>query len=381
MNTNENATFNQSFEEQQNPPTVETTSTTTTYYYAVLDDNDIVTEVISSPFPAPEGYTQYIEIDSLDETLVGKYYNRDTGEFETVPDVTCDTVNVTYNGTSKRLNTKLDEMDAFAESIAQDVANMADSMHTHENQTVLDGITAAKVSQWDAAASGSGGSTGSEMSAADILTKLKTVDGANSGLDADTLDGMQASEFATASQLEGKANATHSHAMSDVTGLSSALAGKAEADHTHTGYAASNHTHDGYATADHTHSGYAASSHNHSMSDITGLSNALAGKSDTDHTHSGYAASNHNHAGTYAPYSHSHSGYASSDHTHSGYASSGHTHSEYFSKNGGAINFACKQPAGNFRQRFHDDSEHEQQTDDDRRKPGIQQDKYYCFFR
>ena len=58
-------------------------------------------------------------------------------------------------------------------------------------------------------------------------------DGTSSGLDADTLDGLEASAFAAA-------------------------------EHTHDGYAASTHTHDGYAAADHSHSGYASSSHTHS---------------------------------------------------------------------------------------------------------------------
>jgi hypothetical protein len=42
------------------------------------------------------------------------------------------------------------------------------------------------------------GSAGSPDSAADVLAKLKTVDGAGSGLDADTFDGQQASDFVTA---------------------------------------------------------------------------------------------------------------------------------------------------------------------------------------
>lgn len=44
--------------------------------------------------------------------------------------------------------------------------------------------------------------------------------------------------------------------------------------------ATSTHTHSGYATSDHTHSGYAASSHAHAASEITGLSDALALKAD-----------------------------------------------------------------------------------------------------
>ena len=58
----------------------------------------------------------------------------------------------------------------------------------------------------------------SAYTASDILTKIKTVDGASSGLDADLLDGQHANAFAAAS---------HSHAISDVTGLQTALDGKA----------------------------------------------------------------------------------------------------------------------------------------------------------
>ena len=55
---------------------------------------------------------------------------------------------------------------------------------------------------------------------------------------------------------------THTHAQSDITGLSDALAAKAASDHTHT-------------AAD---VGAAASSHTHAQSDVTGLSDALAAK-------------------------------------------------------------------------------------------------------
>lgn len=108
------------------------------------------------------------------------------------------------------------------------------------------------------------------------LTRIVSVDGAGSGLDADMLDGKQASEFALAS-------------------------------HSHTGYAATNHDHDAdYASASHTHTGFASSTHNHD-SDYA----------DIDHTHTGYASSNH-----------SHSEYASSTHNHD---------SEYLGLSGGTI--------------------------------------------
>lgn len=69
----------------------------------------------------------------------------------------------------------------------------------------------------------------------------------------------------------------------------------------------------GKADSSHTHDGYAASSHTHAQTDISGLSDALAGKAAAGHTHSEYASSTH----THTPAS---IGAAASDHTHSQYA-------------------------------------------------------------
>lgn len=78
-------------------------------------------------------------------------------------------------------------------------------------------------------------------SASEILTKILTVDGSGSGLDADLLDGNHASAFAAA---------VHTHAIGDVTGLQTALDGKA------------------------------ATVHTHAIGDVTGLQTALDGKVD-----------------------------------------------------------------------------------------------------
>ena len=114
--------------------------------------------------------------------------------------------------------------------------------------------------------------------------------------------------------LSGKADSSHSHAgfaaeshghsISDVTGLQTALDGKAASGHTHN-YAAADHNHDtAYAAKSHTHS-YAAPSHTHAQSDVTGLETALAGKANSDHSHPDYALSGHTHTG-FAPESHNH---------------------------------------------------------------------------
>jgi hypothetical protein len=78
-------------------------------------------------------------------------------------------------------------------------------------------------------------------SAAEILAKVVTVDGTGSGLDADLLDGNHASAFAAAvhthvigdvsglqTALDGKAATVHTHAIGDVTGLQTALDGKVD---------------------------------------------------------------------------------------------------------------------------------------------------------
>lgn len=72
-----------------------------------------------------------------------------------------------------------------------------------------------------------------------------------------------------AEAVQGKAETIHTHD------------GYATASHTHDGYAASTHTHTpasiGAAAADHSHN-YAAPTHSHTQTDISGLSDALAAK-------------------------------------------------------------------------------------------------------
>jgi len=196
-------------------------------------------------------------------------------------------------------------------------------------QIALDNGFVGTQAEWLASLKGDKGDTGASganITASEVLTKLKTVDGQNSGLDADMLDGHDTTYFATATQLAGKAdaahthsqyatnddvealetevagkaNSTHTHAQSDITGLATALSGKANSSHSH---AQSDIT--GLATA---LQGKAAASHSHAQSDITGLATALGNKANASHTHetgditgldtalSGKAAASHTHS-------------------------------------------------------------------------------------
>lgn len=254
------------------------------YYYAELNENNICIGVFESLTALTD--SNYIAVDSLDANLVGMMYDRESGTWETPP------FSVIAAHSTDEINYKA------------------------TNQTLSD-------------------------------------------------------------VLDGKASASHTHANYALT------------NHTHTGFASENHTHDeyapvehshsGYASANHTHSGYAPTSHEHSISEVTGLNSALSGKADSNHTHD-YAASTHNHTiaqvtglqtaldgkaasshtHDYAPTNHTHNGFASSEHTHTianvsglndalngkaptshthNYAPSSHTH-DYLSTAGGTLSGA-----------------------------------------
>ena len=99
--------------------------------------------------------------------------------------------------------------------------------------------------------------------------------------------------------IGGKANKSHTHSQSQVTGLTTALSGKSDTGHKHTTSeitdfatemskkANTSHTHSQSQVAGLTTAlnGKANTSHTHAQSDITGLTTALNGKAAKSHTH------------------------------------------------------------------------------------------------
>lgn len=80
------------------------------------------------------------------------------------------------------------------------------------------------------------------------------------------------------SALNGKANSSHSHSISNITNLQSVLDSKSEIGHTHD---------DRYYTEteiDEKLNGKADSSHSHNINDVTGLSTSLDGKMGNDYS-------------------------------------------------------------------------------------------------
>lgn len=308
------------------------------FYFAFIDENSIVTGVYSMPsdLSSIPGYIaiteqQYNDSNAGNEnSLIGKRYDAETNTFVDVPVWSCNATEVQYGDGAvsvaealDAINEELDGLgdipapvDAYSKEESDNRYATADHSHTgfanashSHTATDLSGVVktingTAPDESGNVTVSVSGGG----MTANEVLEAVKSVDGANSGLDADTLDGMEASAFATAD---------HSHT------------GYAEAEHTHTGFAAEDHTHSDYAPATHTHDGYATSDHTHNdYITATTYANGMSGKADSDHTHSQSEISG---------LSSALSGKADANHSHSGYASSGHSHSGYFEKTGGTI--------------------------------------------
>ncbi len=88
-----------------------------------------------------------------------------------------------------------------------------------------------------------------DYTAEDVLNKLKTVDGSESGLDAEFLDGKASSEFATAAHNHDDKYLGKSATAADSTKLGGKLP-----------------------------SAYAASSHTHTIANVTNLQTTLDGK-------------------------------------------------------------------------------------------------------
>jgi hypothetical protein len=144
-----------------------------------------------------------------------------------------------------KLNDNADKIDQFVATkteVSTGLAGKADTSHTHTTAQVtgLDTALAAKAPL-----------------ASPALTGTPTAPTAAPGTNTTQL---ATTGFVTAG-LGTKANATHTHAIADVTGLQAALDGKQAAG------------------------SYAPATHTHTTAQVTGLDTQLAGKANATHTH------------------------------------------------------------------------------------------------
>ena len=225
------------------------------YYYAVLNTKDIV-EYISEQ-ENEVTYYEYISIPTADQTLVGKWYDRDgvygtVGAFLEVPisiQAEHSSSQISYKGQDVWLDEKLDSY-ATQSDLSNGLAGKANVSHFHDTAT-------------------------------------QTSDGYMSSGDKAKLDGIEANanlyvhpDTHAASMITGLASVSTSGSYNDLTDkptiptIPTALpadGGNADTlDGYHAAYfAPGQHNHDAvYAAANHTHD-YAASSHSHSTATVT----------------------------------------------------------------------------------------------------------------
>lgn len=266
-----------------------------TYIYAYLDTDDVCISV--QEYTSVMSGTRYIRLDTLDQTLVGMWYDRTDSTFKAVP------IHIAAEHSSSEINYK--DQDTWLDTVIDAKANAADVYTKAEVDTMLDNIEAGT------GEAGADGATFTPFVSADgVLSwtndkglpnpasvNIKGADGAPGANGTNGADGVSPtvtiSKTGTVTTITiTDATGTHTATINDGekgdTGDAATVDAytKAQVDNLLNEKADTGHSHD-----------YAPTTHSHSTSDITGLSSALAGKSDTGHTHTGYATSSHTHSG------------------------------------------------------------------------------------
>lgn len=257
----------------------------TAFYYAILNSKDICTQV--KEYPSVINDSKYIRIQSLDTSLVGKWYNRDTLAFEVAP------VHILADHSTDVVNYK--NQDVWLNDILDDKANSSDVYTKTQVDTLIDnielqaggqGLSAYQIAQ-------NNGFVGTEE---EWLASLKGETGETGATGETGVQGLSAYQVAVNNGFVGSETEWLASLQADVDTSAFALV-----DHTHDGFATSDElvtlqaVVDGKADEVHEHLGYADISHDHTIGDVAGLQSALNGMALSTHTHTEYAASNHTH--------------------------------------------------------------------------------------
>lgn len=168
--------------------------------------------------------------------------------------------------------------------------------HTHSNKTVLDGITATKVSNWDKVYS-NWNNVFEINSNGDLRVKVnvigdKEISAYGSGETSSSSGVIDIVDNLTSTSTTAALSANQGRVLKglidgiDVGDID--LSGYSKTSHTHSNYSLTSHTHSNYSTTSHTHSQYASSSHSHSNYSLTSHTHSLSALTSTAHTHSIY---------------------------------------------------------------------------------------------
>lgn len=189
---------------------------------------------------------------------------------------------------------EINYLDGATSNIQSQLDGKAGSVHNH-SQTDIDGLEAALDEKLDADSFSLGGlgitATAQEINYVDGVTS--SVQSQLDGKAAVTHTHTQDDVDGLATALSGKANATHTHTIANVTGLQDALNDKMDVGSVSLGSlgitatAAELNYMDGVTSNVQTQlNGKANSSHTHSIANVSGLQGALDAKAASSHTHS-----------------------------------------------------------------------------------------------
>lgn len=292
-----------------------------TWYYAVLNERDIVTNVVDA---GQETIAEnYIRINALDQSLVGMVYDRTTQQFRaaTFKDIAAhSTDDINVGSTDESLTARLAAISAAGSGSGSGTpgSDGADGADGEDGGYYTPAVSADGTLSWTASKDGMPAVAPANIKGSDGQDGAPGAEGAP-GINGVTFTPVMTGTVLSWTNDGGLTNPASVDLKGDKgdAGDSASVDSytKTETDNLLAGKADSTHSHD-----------YAAPTHTHGTGDITGLTAALNGKADTNHTHTEYATSTH-----------THSNYATSTHTHTGYASSSHTHSNYFPTSGGTI--------------------------------------------
>lgn len=103
-----------------------------------------------------------------------------------------------------KINANLDAIDTLVKTLADSIAAGEAAADLLTKIKTVDGTGSGLDADTLDGVEASGFVLATDYEASDVLTKIKTVDGPGSGLDADTLDGLHASAFARLSDIPGQ---------------------------------------------------------------------------------------------------------------------------------------------------------------------------------
>lgn len=272
------------------------------YFYAVLDEKDICINVLEMETELPDDPC-YIRIDSLDQSLIGQWYNRETQTFQVeIPFhvVAVHSTNEINVGTSDvSLTAKLTQLEsAIGNAGSGSGTPGTDGADGEDGGYYTPAVSAEGVLSWTASKEGMPAVTSVNIKGADGAPGAAGQDGAPGADGAAGANGVTFTPVMTGTTLSWTNDGGLQNPPSvDLKG-EKGDAGDAASVDAYTRTQVDNML-NGKADIGHGHD-YAPTTHTHSTSDISGLTSVLAGKAASSHTHTEYASSSHTHS-TYFP--------------------------------------------------------------------------------